>query len=147
MIDKYPVEKIEDVFHFEKYAPKASTALHAWCWVQLVALLLIISYLFGNIAQIGSPGMFIYGGFVFLFVYALTDLMDRNRTAIIWEIIKCLAGLYIIMSTGDWFGISKNYPFALPVLGTYFLLSFAVTSFFVYRHYREDHGFQQFARS
>jgi sterol desaturase/sphingolipid hydroxylase (fatty acid hydroxylase superfamily) len=145
VIEKYPVEKINDVFHFEKYNPKASYALHVWCWVQLIALLLIISYLFGNIAKIGSPGMFIYGGFVFLFVYALSELMDRRPGAIVWEIIKCMAGLYIIMSTGDWFGISKLYPLALPILGAYFLLSFAVTAFFVYKHYQEDNSLQSLA--
>jgi hypothetical protein len=137
--EKYPVEKIEDIYHFEKYNPKASVALHTWCWVQLVALLLIISYLFGNIATIGNPGMFIYGGFIFIFVYALSELMDRRAGAIFWEIIKGLFGLYVITTTGDWFGISKLYPLALPALGTYFLLSFAVTAFFVYKHYREDH--------
>jgi sterol desaturase/sphingolipid hydroxylase (fatty acid hydroxylase superfamily) len=139
VVEKYPVEKIEDIYHFEKYNPRASVALHAWCWVQLVALLLIISYLFGNIAAIGNPGMFIYGGFIFIFVYALSELMDRRAGAIIWEIIKCLFGIYVITTTGDWFGISNLFPLALPMLGVYFLLSFAMTAFFVYKHYREDH--------
>ena len=40
---------------------------------------------FANMAAIGSPGMFIYGGFVFLSVYAYTELMDKHVFALIWE--------------------------------------------------------------
>ncbi len=135
----YPVEKIGDVYHFEKYDPKASTALHVWCWVQLVALLLFISYFFGNIATIGAPAMIVYGGFVFLFVYALTELMDRHAWAFFWELVKCIFGIYTLSSTGDWFGAASQYSWILPVLGGYFLTSLAVTAGFVYKHYREDH--------
>jgi sterol desaturase/sphingolipid hydroxylase (fatty acid hydroxylase superfamily) len=136
---KYPVEKITDVYHFEKYDPKASTALHIWCWVQLVALLLFISYFFGNIASIGAPGMIIYGGFIFLFVYALTELMDRNVWAFFWELLKCFFGFYMLSIKGDWFGVSAQFPWALPLLGGYFLASMAITSALVYKHYKEDH--------
>jgi hypothetical protein len=73
---KYPVYKIEDVYHFEKYHAKESTLLLVWSWVQLVILLLMVSYLFANIAYIGNPTIFLYGAFVFLFVYAFTELMD-----------------------------------------------------------------------
>lgn len=63
--EKYPLDKIENIYNFEKYNPKASKSLQIWCWIQLVALLIFVSYLFGNIAQIGSPNMFFYGAFIF----------------------------------------------------------------------------------
>ena len=71
--------KIEDVYHFEKYDTKTTTFFSAWIWIQLIMLLLFVSYFFGNIANIGSPDMFIYGGFVFIYVYAYSELMDGNR--------------------------------------------------------------------
>lgn len=136
--ERYPVPKINDVYHFDKYDPKASTALHVLCWVQLVMLLLIISYLFGNIADIGSPGMFIYGGFVFLFVYALTELMDRHVWAIFWEVLKFVFGIYLIRYQDHWFGAGDQYSWAVSFMSAYFVVSLAVTSYFVYRHYLED---------
>lgn len=135
--EKYPVPKINDVYHFEKYDPKASTALHAWCWVQLTALLLFISYFFANIASIGKPEIFIYGGFVFLFVYALTELMDRHAWAIFWETLKTGFGLYAIYTSG-WFGAESQYPWIGILLNGYFLISFIVTAYFVGLHYKED---------
>jgi hypothetical protein len=135
--EKYPVPKINDIYHFEKYDPKASVALHAWCWIQLVALLLFISYFFANIASIGKPEIFIYGGFIFLFVYALTELMDRHTWAIFWEMIKTAFGFYAIYQTG-WFGATEKFSWAGTLLNGYFLLSFVVTAWFVSRHYKED---------
>ncbi|RZM11691.1 MAG: sterol desaturase family protein [Pedobacter sp.] len=67
---KFPVYKIEDVYNFEKYDSRLSRSLLAWTWIQLLCLLGFVSYLFGNIALIGSPGIFIYGAFIFVFVYA-----------------------------------------------------------------------------
>lgn len=139
--EKYPLYKIEDVYHFEKYDTKASTTLHVWSWVQLVALLLFISYLFGNIATINSlNGAYIYwyGVFIFLFVYALTDLMDRNRTAIIWELLKCSLGIYFILDQSDWFGAHQLFANITYVLTGYFVLSMSATTWFVQKHYRED---------
>jgi sterol desaturase/sphingolipid hydroxylase (fatty acid hydroxylase superfamily) len=127
---KYPVEKIKDVYHFQKYDPANVKGLMAWSWMQMLVLLLFLSYLFGNIAKIGNPNMFIYGAFIFLTVYALTDLMDKNFSAIFWEGIRVVLGIYIIFQQGDWFGASRFFEFIVPVLIFYFALSFSATVFF-----------------
>lgn len=139
---KYPVYKIEDVYNFEKYDTKASRGLHIWSWVQFILMLLFISYLFGNIAlikQIDPNYIYLYGGFVFLTVYAFTELMDRNQYAIFWEVAKCALGIYFLYSQGgDWFGASATIPGIQYILGGYFLLSILVTAGFVIKHKRED---------
>lgn len=136
-----PEYKIEDVYHFEKYDTTASKELHVWSWIQLLMILLFISYLFGNIARINasdSTYIYQYGGFVFLCVYALTDLMDRNRTALVWELLKNGTGLAFLYTQQNWFGATYLHP-ALPYcIGAYFILSTAVTFYFVQRHYKED---------
>ena len=127
----YPVYKIEDVYHFDKYNTPASGGFTAWIWVQTLLLLLLVSWLFGNIASIGSPGMFIYGGFIFLFVYALTELMDGNRYALAWEMGKAVFGIGILYYTGDWFGAGALFAWAKYILFAYFIGSCLVTGYFV----------------
>jgi sterol desaturase/sphingolipid hydroxylase (fatty acid hydroxylase superfamily) len=126
--EKYPVYKITDVYNFQKYDPSTSPALLAWSWVQIILLLLFVSYLFGFIAKIGSPGMFIYGGFVFLYVYALTELMDRNQHAWIWELAKNVLGLTIIYVQRDWFGANDFIPGIKYFLIAYFIASAIITT-------------------
>jgi sterol desaturase/sphingolipid hydroxylase (fatty acid hydroxylase superfamily) len=129
-----PVYKIEDVYHFEKYDTVYSKPFLWWTWFQLLMLLLLVSYLFGNIAGIGTPGIYMYGAFIFLFVYAFSELMDGSRYAMVWEILKTSFGAGILYYTGDWFGISSwhsslKYSFLL-----YLVLSLTISFWFSYRH-------------
>ncbi len=126
----YPVYKIDDVYHFEKYNTPAAGSFTAWIWAQTLLLLLFVSWLFGNIASIGSPGMFVYGGFIFLFVYALTELMDGNRYAIAWEIMKGAFGIGLLYYTGDWFGAGAWYAGLKYLLLVYFVSSCIATWYF-----------------
>jgi hypothetical protein len=129
---QHPVYKIENVYSFDKYHTKSFTLLNVWIWIQMIVLLLLISYLFGNIAKIGSPQMFLYGGFVFMYVYAYSELMDGNKYAIVWEIVTALVGVGIVIYFGDWFGASKLFSLVNYFLIAYFILSAAVTGWLVY---------------
>ena len=139
--EKFPVYKINDVYHMEKYTTKASTSLHVWSWVQITMLLLFISYLFGSIATINALNasyIYIYGLFVFLSVYAYTELMDRNKYAIVWEIIKNSFGIAILLQTGDWFGAAALSSAIKYIVAAYFIISTIVTLRFVIKHAKED---------
>ncbi|HUR67123.1 MAG TPA: sterol desaturase family protein [Chitinophagaceae bacterium] len=141
VIEKYPVYKIDDVYNFEKYDTKASSALNVWSWVQLLMILLFTSYLFGNIAAINNlDGTYIfwYGGFLFLCVYSLTELMDRNPWAIFWEALRSGMGLGFLWMQDDWFGSSAYITSVKYILGAYFILSIVATGWFVIKHRRED---------
>lgn len=138
---RHEVYKIGDVYHFEKYDTKASAALQIWTWIQLVVLLLLTSYLFGNIAAINELNpwhIYLYGLFLFVFVYAFTELMDRNPKAWIPESFKVLLGAYFLIAQGDWFLASSLWTFIPGILATYLGISLAVTMYFVRRHRIED---------
>lgn len=106
---QYPVFKIEDPYHFEKYDTKSSWVFVAWAWVQMFFNYFLLVYFFAYLGQIGSPGIFWYGAFIFASVFAYTELMDRNRYAMFFEIAKSAAGLWAIYHMGgDWFGAREN---------------------------------------
>lgn len=131
--EKYPVYKIEDVYHFEKYNPATSTALQVWSWVQLVVLLVFVSYLFAHIASIGSPALFIYGVFIFLHVYAFTDLADGNASALVCESLKNMFGMLILYRQGSWFGAEDGNTVINALLMVYFTGATFITAWLVYR--------------
>jgi alkylglycerol monooxygenase len=138
---RYPVYKIDDVYHFDKYETRSSFALNTWSWVQIMMILAFIAYLFGNIALINSLSsayIFWYGGFIFLSVYALTELMDRNPYALFWEFIRSGMGFTILYIQQDWFGAGTYSWIITYILTGYFILSLFVTAWFVYKHWKED---------
>lgn len=127
---KYPVYKIEDVYDFEKYNTVYSKPFLVWTWIQVLMLLLFVSYLFGNIASIGMPQIFVYGGFLFVFVYAFTELMDGHQYAFVWEALKTTFGIGILFYYGDWFGLDNAfYGTSFIVLG-YLLISLGMSIWF-----------------
>jgi hypothetical protein len=71
-------------------------------------------------------------------VYALTELMDRNPFALLWELLRSGMGLAIIYIQQDWFGAAGYSSLITYILSGYFLLSLFVTAWFVYRHWKED---------
>ena len=135
---RFPDKKIENPYNFEKYAPKASSYMVAWTWVQFFFTALLLVYFYGNIAKLGIPNMFVYGGFIYLVVFAYTELMDRNPYAFLWETLKNVVGIYLIYSMGDWFGISKQFSWATTFIMAYFVLSTIITGYFVWFDIRED---------
>jgi len=140
---KYPVYKIEDVYQFEKYETRTSPAFNTWCWVQLIMILVFTSYLFGNIALLNSLDknfIFWYGGFIFLSVYALTDLMDRNSSALAWEVLRSGLGMYFIYQQNDWFAAKSYSSFIAQALIIYFITSVIITAAFVILHRKEDNS-------
>ncbi len=141
MAEKYPVYKIEDVYHFEKYGTPVSGIQQTWYWFQLTMILLFISYLFGNIAYINNLDKFYifwYGAFIFLTVYALTDAMDGNRSSIFWETLRCALGVYFLWSQGDWFGASHWVTPISAILIGYFGLSLLISSWLVMKQGKEN---------
>ena len=143
MVEKYPVYKIEDVYNFVKYDTRTSFAFNTWCWIQLLMILFFISYLFGNIAtinQLDETYIFWYAGFIFLSVYALTDLMDRNTYAIVFDILRCGFALFFLYEQQDWFGTNDYTGVIKYFLAAYFIVSFLINCWFAWSHSKEDHS-------
>jgi Flp pilus assembly protein protease CpaA len=134
--ESYPVSKIDDVYHFEKYRTKSSKKLLYWSIFQLFTTLLLVSYMFSNIATIGLPNLFVYGLFVFVTIYSYSELMDRKTNALFWEGLRLLFGVGILMYYSDWFGLSKIINFSTALLLFYLIGSFAMTFYFTRFEFR-----------
>jgi alkylglycerol monooxygenase len=127
----YPVKKIDDVYHFEKYSPPASVWLQAWAWVQFLSTFALIVYYFTHLGQLGTPYIFIYGAFIFLNVYCYTELMDANPNAFWMELGKNIIGLGLIYWLGGWFGIDASVAYGTWWVAAYLVLATVVTGFLV----------------
>ena len=136
--EKYPIHKIENVFHFQKFGTDNSKKLIVWSVMQLLITLLLITYLFDNIAKIGLQGIFIYGFFVFVTVYSYTELMDKNRLAFIYESIRYVFAIVIVTLTGSWFKIDELIPFGTYIVIGYLTISMLVSIYFVTLEFKSE---------
>lgn len=127
VIEKYPVEKIENPYQYIKYQTSSSPVLMFWLWIQVTVTLVFMYHLFANLAEIGKPDIFIYGGFVILQIYAYTELMDARKQAFVWDLVKFLAGIAILINYKGWFNATGIY---VTLVSGYLFLSSAVTYYF-----------------
>jgi hypothetical protein len=128
--EKYPVYKIEDVYAFKKYQPNHSSLLTYYSIIQLFVTLGFVSLLFANVVSIGLPTIFIYGLFVFVTIYSLTELMDTNPNAYFFELFRAFLGIGILYFYGDWFGLNEQFLVGNYILGMYFIVSFMISYYF-----------------
>jgi sterol desaturase/sphingolipid hydroxylase (fatty acid hydroxylase superfamily) len=135
--EKYPVKKIKDVYNFQKFNSSNSKKLIYWSVLQALITLLLVSYLFNNIAFIGYQNIFIYGAFLFITIYSYTELMDTHKYSLFWEGFRLLFGVLIILNFGDWFGLNSFISFGSYLVLSYLVVSFLMTFYFVFIEFRK----------
>lgn len=130
--EKYPVEYIQNVFEQKKYMPEVSNYLIAWSWIQLSTTFAFILFLFNQLIEIGQPGIYIYGVFIFVSIFSYTTLMDKSKHAWWIELIRCFFGFALINIYGGWFTLNNFIPFGAYLVTGYLMLSVVVHIAFDY---------------
>ncbi len=136
--EKYPLHKIDNVFNFNKYGTENSKTLIGWSLAQMLITLLIITYLFDNIATIGLPNIFVYGAFIFVTVYSYSELMDKNKFSFVWETIRFAFAVAIVLFYDGWFGIDSVIPFGTYIIMGYMVFSLAMSIYFVTMEFKTE---------
>lgn len=129
--EKYPVNKITNVYDFKKYGTENSKKIIYWSLFQAITTLLFISYLYSFISTIGLSNVFVYGAFIFLSVYSYTELMDTRKFSLFWESIRFVFGISILIYFGDWFGMNQLFSFANYLVMGYLILSLLINIYFI----------------
>lgn len=129
--EKYPLEVVENVYHFDKYDTQLSVSMLSWSWIQLWVLLSFTMDLFLRIGAIGFPGILVYGVFLFASIFSITALMDKVSYAPIAEAGRFVLVLFILISSHwDWFGISGVFNPAVNIVFSFAVLSLVVAFYF-----------------
>jgi alkylglycerol monooxygenase len=134
--EKYPVAKIKELHHFQKYGKANSQRLTYWSCMQALMTLILVGYLFNSIAAIGLPNIFMYGLFIFITIYSYTDLMDKRKSALLWEAIRFIFGMGLIIYLGDWFGLNKTSAIGNYVVISYLVFSLVASTYFVLHEFK-----------
>lgn len=127
---RFPVSKITNVYSFEKYGQSNPPFLPEWSLFQLGITAVFLMLFFANISDIGTPGIFAYGLFIFISVYSYTELMSKSVYSTIYEILRLGVAGFILYYYKGWFGISGVTAWAETAMLLYFILSLMVSFYF-----------------
>jgi sterol desaturase/sphingolipid hydroxylase (fatty acid hydroxylase superfamily) len=128
---KYPVEKIENPYNFKKFYPKLSGLLAFWTWVQFIITFGFLMYFFKSIGTIQISEMAQYGLYLFLSVYAYTELMGKNPLTLWQEFAKNTLGVFMFVNHGDWYGLASFSTILNYGVLAYFFIATIITAYFV----------------
>lgn len=131
--EKYPVKKISDVYNFEKFNPQASKELYTWSIIQYLIFAFLVFYCTQNISSLGMSGIVCLAIFVFVQVFSATELMNRNKRAVLYSFISTLVCFGIYFFDNSWFdmkSISNFFPLA-------FLFYFVLQTVMAYKFGRK----------
>lgn len=135
---RFPVKKITNVYSFEKYGQSNPRFLPEWSLFQLIVTSFFVMYFFANIRSIGTPGIFIYGLFIFISVYSYTEMMSKSPYSALYELFRFGFVAGVLRYYDGWFGINQSVGWVNAVILLYFILSLSISFYFSYIVFRGE---------
>ena len=130
--EKYPIQIIEDPYSYEKYAARDSKFLGAVSIFHFAIHLSLILFMFFNYSEIGLNNLLLCGAIIFLGIFSYTSLMDGHKYAMMFEVLRTSLGLFVIITTWDWFGLNGYVSFGSIIVASYFIASTMMSVYFLY---------------
>lgn len=124
--EKHPVPYISNPKEQIKYDTQGSLGLHLWSWLTLFLILGLMFHMFAIMGTYRFPQLLTYGAFLMLSVYICTALMDKDKTALIAEVLRLITVSFMVYYTGQWFGINAMIAYF------YLAISIALSVYFLF---------------
>ena len=128
---KYPIESIDSPLDYKKYYPKLSMKFQIWSWIQYFIIFSFMMYFINNLHFLTLLEGFIFASFLFISIYSLTSLMDKNSMAWIYELLRSIIGIISIFIFGEWFYSSTYFSVISNSLIIYFIFSSLISIYFL----------------
>jgi alkylglycerol monooxygenase len=128
--EKYPVAKITNPYNFKKYETVLGKNAMIWVWFQFIFTLVFLIMLYANIGKLNFPQMLSFGAFIILNIYAYSEFMDNNSNAIIFELVKNILGLSVILFSDFWEPMYAQPISLKSFLIIYFIGASCITLYF-----------------
>ena len=130
VILKYPLSIIESPYEYKKYYPNLSENLKLWSWIQFGIIFLFIMYYINHLHLLLFRDSILFAIFLFMCIYSLTSLMDKENNSWIFELIKASFGISLITFSSNWSFMNNYIIYADYIIMTYFILSLFVVLYF-----------------
>ena len=127
---KYPIKSIDSVYDYKKYYPILSRELQYWSWYQFIVVFIFIMYFINNLHIISFTDATLFAVVIFICIYSLPSLMDKEKNSWIAEFIKLSFGFLLLVYTNNFSELEMIIPFYEIIISSYLILSFLVVTYF-----------------
>ena len=127
---KYPIKSIDLVYDYKKYYPILSKELQYWSWYQFIVVFIFIMFFINNLHIISFTDATLFAAFIFISIYSLTSLMDKEKNSWIAEFIKLTFGFLLLVYTNNFTELEMIISFHEIIISSYLIISFLVVTYF-----------------
>ena len=118
VVEKYPIDKIDDVNNFDKYSPPTNKLVTSWVLFQWLSTNVLVFFFLSNFSKFTTQQSLIFGGIIFLSIFSYSAVMDGFKWAYKLEIIRnilCLF-LFITPSQFEFYSVNLIYVFFFAII-------------------------------
>ena len=118
VVEKYPIDKIDDVHNFDKYSPPTNKLVTSWVLFQWLSTNVLVFFFLSNFSKFTTQQSLIFGGIIFLSIFSYSAVMDGFKWAYKLEIIRnilCLF-LFITPSQFEFYSVNLIYVFFFSII-------------------------------
>ena len=118
VVEKYPIDKIDDVHNFDKYSPPTNKLVTSWVLFQWLSTNVLVFFFLSNFSKFTTQQSLIFGGIIFISIFSYSAVMDGFKWAYKLEIIRnilCLF-LFITPSQFEFYSVNLIYVFFFAVI-------------------------------
>ncbi len=126
----YPVYSIDSVYDYKKYYPLLSIKLQFWSWFQFIMIFIFIMYFINTLHLNSFFDLALNTIFIFTSIYSMTSLMDKENTSWIFELVKLMLGIVLIIYTNSFSQLNLYLPNYEGFFMAYLVLSLLVVLLF-----------------
>jgi len=135
--EAYPIKIVDDVYHRPKYRTQYSNAFLAWSWFQFILTSVFLYILLISVGDITFSVLALCAAFLFLNIYSYTSLMDGHWSTLPIELVKFIAGCFVIASVTD-FGVSTQISMYIQIaLFIYMTISFVLSFYWIKKPFQQ----------
>lgn len=130
VVERFPIVEEKDIYQRKKYDTKATMSLHIWSWFQFVLTLSGLYYMLIYFSQLSYSILLWLVIFLMCTIFSYTSLMDRVRYTIVFEAIKSIVGIFLLVQLEAWYFIDVEKEVFFIVFGFYLIFSSIMTFYF-----------------
>jgi len=125
---KFPRQTVTDVYNQKKYSPEYDWRHKLMAVFQLICIDIIVFMFLYNFGDLNLFSKTSYMILIFSTIFGFTSMMDGYKWGLIFEIIRSLFGLLIILYFFEQLILENSIYFILG-FGFYFIVNFLITTF------------------
>lgn len=120
VIDKYPINKIDDVHNFNKYSPPHNYFTKSWVLFHWLCTNILVFFFLAKFSKFDANQSLIFCGIIFISIFSYSAVMDGYKWAYKLDLFRNLIGLFLLL-------IPSQFEFYNTNL--FYLLSFGIIYF------------------